>query len=134
MFFWYLYCSRAQPSKALKTFAFTMNFNVFTIQRNIIFNDCPDLFRYQFWDWFSMILGIDFDSIWNPFGIKFHVVGEQFFDYFLNRFLIHFWSKWVQKAGYASLLFRSFSHTLVPFTYVKPTSARNHVFQLFPKK
>jgi hypothetical protein len=52
MLFWYLYLSRAQPSKPSKALVFTMNFNDFTIQRNIIFDDVPDLSVTSF--------GIDF--------------------------------------------------------------------------
>ena len=66
MFFWYLYRSHMQPSKPSKTFVFPMNFNDFTLQRNMIFDDFPDLFRYQFWHWFLMSFGIDFGSILGP--------------------------------------------------------------------
>ena len=48
MFFSYLYHSHMQPSKPSKTIIFQMNFNDFTLQRNIILDDFPDLFRYQF--------------------------------------------------------------------------------------
>ena len=48
MFFSYLYHSHMQPSKSSKTIVFPMNFNDFTLQRNMIFDDFPDLFRYQF--------------------------------------------------------------------------------------
>ena len=48
MFFLYLYHSHMQPSKSSKTMVFAMNFNDFTLQRNMIFDDFPDLFRYQF--------------------------------------------------------------------------------------
>ena len=65
-FCWYLSRSHMQPSKPSKTFVFTMNFNVFTIQRNMIVDDFPDLFRYQFWHWFLMTFGIDFGSILGP--------------------------------------------------------------------
>jgi hypothetical protein len=37
-----------QPSKSSKTIVFAMNFNDFTPQRNMIFDDFPDLFSYQF--------------------------------------------------------------------------------------
>ena len=46
---------------------------------------------------------------------------------------IDFDQKWVQKAGSAILPFWHFSatlfRTLLPFTLVRPTSARNHFFQ-----
>ena len=48
MFFSYLYHSHMQPSKSSKNIVFPMNFNDFTLQRNMIFDDFPDLFRYQF--------------------------------------------------------------------------------------
>ena len=51
-----------QPSKPSKTFVFPMNFNDFTLQRNMIFDDFPDLFRYQFWHLFLMSFGIDFGA------------------------------------------------------------------------
>jgi hypothetical protein len=56
-----------QPSKPSKAFVFPMNFNDFTLQRNMIFDDFPDLFRYQFWQLFLMSFGIDFNSILEPF-------------------------------------------------------------------
>ena len=46
--FSYLYHSHMQPSKSSKTIVFPMNFNDFTVQRNMICDDFPDLFRYQF--------------------------------------------------------------------------------------
>ena len=63
MFFWYLYRSHMQPSKSSKTIVFPINFNDFTLQRNMLFDDVPDLFRYQFWHWFLMRFGIDFGSL-----------------------------------------------------------------------
>ena len=44
-----LFRSRVQPSKSSKTFVFKMNFNDFTFQRSMVFDDFRDLFRYQFW-------------------------------------------------------------------------------------
>ena len=46
--FSYLYHSHMQPSKSSKPIVFPMNFNDFTLQRNMTFDDFPDLFRYQF--------------------------------------------------------------------------------------
>jgi len=37
-----------QPSKPSKKNVFLMNFNDFTLQRNMIFDDFPDPFHYQF--------------------------------------------------------------------------------------
>jgi len=37
-----------QPSKSSETIIFPINFNDFTLQRNMIFDDFPHLFRYQF--------------------------------------------------------------------------------------
>ena len=48
MFFSYRYHSHMQPCKSSKTIVFPMNFNDFTLQKNMIFDDFPDLFRYQF--------------------------------------------------------------------------------------
>ena len=45
----YLYRSQMQPFKASETIVFTMNFNDFTIQRNMIFDDFHEMFRYKFW-------------------------------------------------------------------------------------
>ena len=91
MFLGYFYLSRAQPSKPLKTFVFTMNFNDFTIQRNMIFDDFPDLFRYQFWHLFLMSFGIDFGSILGPLWHQtscFWVI--IFVDDFSNSFFLFF--------------------------------------------
>ena len=79
MFFWYLYRSHMQPSKSSKTIVFPMKFNDFTLQRNMIFDDFPDLFRYQFWHWFLMRFGIDFGSILGAFSNYFHVFSTSFF-------------------------------------------------------
>ena len=57
-----LYHSHMQPSKPSKTFIFPMNFSDLTLQRNMIFDDFPNLFRYQFWHLFLMSFGIDFGS------------------------------------------------------------------------
>jgi hypothetical protein len=68
-----------------------MNFNDCTLQRNIIFDDFPNLFRYQFWHLFLMSFGIDFGSILGPLWHQtscFWVI--IFVDDFLNRFLLFF--------------------------------------------
>ena len=94
MFFWYLYRSHMQPSKSSKTIVFPMNFNDFTLQRNMIFDDFPDLFRYQFWHWFLMRFGIDFGSILGAFCNYFSC----FFDIvFCIDFWLTFWWKIVEK-------------------------------------
>ena len=61
MLFWYVFRSRTQPAKPYKTLVFIMNFNDFTIQRNMFFWWCPWYFSlpvltfilnestYQFW-------------------------------------------------------------------------------------
>ena len=66
MSFWYLSRSHMQPSKPSKTIVSPMNFNDFTMQRNVIFDDFPALFLNQFWHWFSMSLGIDSGSLLGP--------------------------------------------------------------------
>ena len=136
MCFWYLYHSRAQPSKLSKTFIFTMNFNDFTIQRNMIFDDFPDFFSLPF-------LAFIFDDFWHRFRLSFGIplvsnsmfFIERLFDDFLNRFLIDFRLKMAPKrwGRYPpfSALFHILLPTLVPLTYVKPTSARNHFSNLF---
>ena len=40
-----------------------MNLNDFTIQKNMIFNDCHDIFRYSFWQCFLKCFGIDSVSL-----------------------------------------------------------------------
>ena len=62
--FWYLYRSHMQPSKSSKTIVFPMNFNEFALQRNMIFDDFPNLFRYQF-------LALIFDAFWHRFQLHF---------------------------------------------------------------
>ena len=48
--FWMPNRSHMQSSKPSKTLVFfTMNFDDLTIQKNIIFYDVHDLFRYKFW-------------------------------------------------------------------------------------
>ena len=131
-FFDTFYRSHMQPSKTSKTLGFTLNFNDFTIQRNMIFDDFPDLFRYQFWHWFLMTFGIDFGSILGPL---WHQIPCFLVIVFLMVFWIGFWPKWFQKIYGASLPFRlcfaSFFRTLVPFTSVRPTSARNQNYLSF---
>ena len=65
-----------------------MNFDDFTIQRNMIFDDFPDLFRCQFWHLFLMSFGIDFGSILGPIWHQISCFGVIIFvDDLLNRFL-----------------------------------------------
>ena len=47
-------------------FAHTTCLNGFTIQIGMIFDDCHDLFRYQFWHWILMSCSIDSGSILAP--------------------------------------------------------------------
>ena len=131
--------SRVQPSKPSKTFVFfIMHFNDSNIQRNMIFDDFHDLFRYKFWPWIFMSFGIVFGSIleplWHQISCFLVIVCV---DDVLNRFLITFDQKWLQKVEDVTLTFRSFFvtcfRTVVPFTVVRHTSAINHVFQLFKK-
>ena len=109
-----------------------MNFNDFTLQRNMIFDDFPGLFRYQFWHWFWKRFGIDFSSILASFCNYFHVFSTSVFE---SIFLLAFWWKWYQNWSGETYpepsFFVSFFITLVPFTYAIPTSARKQFFQLF---
>ena len=137
MFFWYRYRSHMQPSKSSKTNVFQMNFNDFTFKRNMICDDFLDLFRYQFWHCFLMRFGIDFGSILRAFCNYFHFdVG------FCIDFWLTFWLKIIEKWHQTTLphpppfryIFRLFSITLVSFTHVIPTSARNSFAIFFFKK
>ena len=40
-----------------------MNLDAFTIQKNMIFNDLHDIFRYLFWQCFLKCFGIDLASL-----------------------------------------------------------------------
>ena len=94
------------------------------------------LFLMLFLIFFVTSFGIDFRWVlvsisapfWDPFGIKFHVFGWSFL-------LMNFWIDVFQKLDDGTLPFRSFFacffRTLVSFTFVRLTSARNHFFQLF---
>ena len=132
MFFWYLYPSHMQPSKSSKTIVFPMNFNDFTLQRNMICDDFPNLFRYQFWHWFLMRFGIDFGSILGAFCNFLNVFSTSIF---ASIFWSTFWWKLGQKCIQIGMrnvfFFASLFVTLVPFTNVIPTSARKQFFQLF---
>ena len=90
--FWYLYRSHMQPSKSSKTIVFPMNFNDFTLQRNMIFDDFLDLFRYQFWHWFLMRFGIDFGIILAAFYNYFHVFSTLVFASIFYRLFGRKWS------------------------------------------
>ena len=115
-----------------------MNLNDSTLQRNMIFDDFRKYVSIP-------VLALIFDEFWHRFWLHFGTplasnsmfLGDRFFDDFLNRDFIIFDQKWFQKVGDGTLPFRSFFasffRTLVPFTNVRPTSARNHVFQLFQK-
>ena len=107
----------------------------FTIQRNMIFDDFPDLFRYFFW-------ALIFDDLWHrgwlhcgtPFWYQNQCVGVIVFGWFVE--LIFDW--FLIKKGINLMamvpVFRSlFFNTLVPFTYVRPISARNHFYNLINK-
>ena len=108
---------------------------IFILQRNMIFDDFLDLFRYQFWHWFLIRFGIDFGSILGAFCNYFHVFSTSFF---ASIFWSTFWWKWYQNWSGITYpepsFFVSFSITLVPFTHVIPTSARKQFFQFFFKK
>ena len=67
-----------------------MNFNDFTLQRNMIFDDFPDPFRYKFWHWFLMSFGIDLGSLFKRF---FHVNSCFFRHRILHWFFKAFWTK-----------------------------------------
>ena len=108
------------------------------------------LFREP-WFWmiflmfFRIIVGIDFWSLWasilapfwDPLCIKIHVFFYIFVYGFLNRCLIDLWSKMdpkVRSRSAAHLYFLiSFFYTRVPFTHVRPTSARNHFSNFLEK-
>ena len=70
---------------------FTMNFDDLTIQKNIIFNDVHDLFRYKFWHWYLMSLGIDSGSILGPLWHQIPCFRWSFFWRFFEYFLFEFW-------------------------------------------
>ena len=84
--------------------------------------------------WWVLVLVLV--PFWDPSGIKLH--GDRFFDKVVNLFFIDCWSKWLQKIVRAVTPFHSFFafvfRTLVPFTNVRRTSARNHVNHFFFQK
>ena len=114
----YLYHSHMQPSKPSKTIVLPMNFNDFTLQRNMNFNDFLDLFRYQFWHWFLIRFGIDFGSILEAFCHQIQCFGVIVF---LMNFRIGFLSillkngikRYCMRRPF-SLLFRSHLYLLPP--------------------
>ena len=113
-----------------------MNFNDFTIKRNMMFDDCSDLFRYQFWHWFLMTFGIDLGSILGPLWRQITcflviVLGMSFWIDLLLIFDQHLNPKHDVWGLTLHSFFASFFRTLVPFTNVRPISARYHFFQLF---
>ena len=112
MFFWYLYRSHMQLSKSSKTIVFPMNFNDFTLQRNMIFDDFLDLFRYQFWHWFLMRFGIDFGSILGILKLFLCFFDIGFcIDFWIN-FLMENWSKmYPNQYGECILFGITFRHT-----------------------
>ena len=69
-----------------------MELHVFTHRKNMSFDDVRDLFRYLFWHWFLIILGIDFDSI---VVILLASFSQLFQDRFVHRFGTIFDSKMV---------------------------------------
>ena len=75
-----------------------MNFNDFTLQRNMIFDDFPDPFRYKFWHCFLMSCGIDFAFMLEAFWHKLSCFGVLvFFHVFLDGIFSKFEPKMVPK-------------------------------------
>ena len=85
---------------------------------------------YEFWYNFCFHVG-------TPLASNSMFFGDPFLDEFLNRSFIYFWSTMGPKVRgrYAPhlFLFASFFRTLVSFTNVRPTSARNHFSNFFKK-
>ena len=90
-------------------------------------------FGIYFWWIVASILA----PFWDPFDIKIHFGGgdQYLLKYFLNWFVIDFAPNRLLKVGGwyrpVSVLFVTCFRTVVPFAMVSPTSARNHVFELF---
>ena len=122
--FWYLYLSHMQPSKPSKRIVFTICLMIFL-----------SFFRYQFWHWFLMSFGIDFGSLLGPL---WHQIPCFVLIVCLMIFCIVCWSVFYKKGfpknGDGALsfqyVFASFFRALVPFTHVRPASARHYVFQI----
>ena len=116
MCFWYLSRSHMHPSKASKKRVFTMNFNDFTIMRNMIFDDFLFYFVTSFGIAFWWLLVSILAPFWDPFCIKFHVFGCSFFFWWICESicywsLIDFWSKTVSTSR------RGITFVSVPFPH-----------------
>ena len=86
----YLFCLRTQLAKPSKTIEFTG----FNASEKLIFYNFHDLFRYLFWYWFLMTLGINFGSIWYCFALPNSILCWRLFcDVFLNDILIDLGAK-----------------------------------------
>ena len=76
-----------QTSKALDL---KTNFNDFSFQRNMIFDDVLDLFRCKFWHLFLISCGINVGSILGPLWHQIPCFGVSVF---LMNFRCNFWCK-----------------------------------------
>ena len=86
----------------------------FTLQRNMIFDDFLDLFRYQFWHWFLMRFGIDFGSLLGAFCNYFHVFRHRFLHRFVVDFLVEKLIQNESKSVWGMLSFWHPKSTLAP--------------------
>ena len=100
-----------QLSTPSKAFRFTMNSHVFTILRNMIFDNFPDVVRYQFGHCCLMICGIDFGSQLGPLWYPIPCFGVIVFDDCLNRLLIDLASNWDPKVRVRITCVQYFSHS-----------------------
>ena len=112
-----------------------MNFNDFTLQRNMNFHDFLDLFRYQFWHWFLMSFGIDFGSILEAFCNYFYVFSVSFF---ASIFWSTFWwkidQKWLRGNLPGVSLFRLFFDHTCTFYLRNTYKCQKTVFPTFLNK
>ena len=134
IFFWYLHRLSTQPAKPSKTLVFTMHFNGFTLQKNMIVHYFPDLFPYQFWHWFPMHFGIGVGSIlasvWHQFSYR--LVIRFYIDYL--------WKcdqQWLQKGIPGNINCQPFVRDLFPHSsifYSRETyKCQKLRFQFLPK-
>ena len=90
------------------------------MQENIIVDDCPDLFRYQFWLWFLMSFGIDVGSMLVSLSHRNQCFGMTILFYDLgDRNVIDFDQKWFPRIVPGAPLFRHFFDPVPQVVFLK---------------
>ena len=104
----------------------------------MMFDNSPELSRYQFWHFFLMRFGIDSVPFGMPFLITFMFARDRSLNECSNAFFISFELKWLPKIdtplpppNHLACPFLDIFPYTAAFTAVRPTSARKYFSNSF---